>query len=232
MKCAIMQPTYLPWPGYFNLMAQVDIFVFLDDVQYERRSWQSRNRIILNNQPSWITVPVRSLQQSQIINTIELDDEQNWRHKHLSLLKHTYSKHPYQKEVMNSVCCLSDKSIKKLIDLNINLIQTFSDGLGLTCKLLLASDLNVDGKRSEHLYKICQYLKCDEYLSPLGSKDYLEEDGVFEKSAVKLSFQQYEPSPYPQLKSSSFIDHLSIIDVVANLGWQQSLEYVRTGSVS
>jgi len=231
MKCAIMQPTYLPWAGYFNLIAQVDVFVFLDDVQHERQSWQSRNRILLNNQPYWISLPVKRLTHSQIINTIELDDMRNWRRKHLQLLEQTYSKHPYRREILNDIQCLSDKSINYLADLNIHLVRKFSDSLGLTTSFLRASDLNIGGKRSEHLYKICDYLNCDTYLSPLGSKEYLQEDRVFDNSAIKLLFQEYEPLPYPQLKCPNFISHLSIIDVIANNGWHKTLEYVQTGKI-
>ncbi|MFO0128421.1 MAG: WbqC family protein [Pseudanabaena sp.] len=226
-----MQPTYLPWAGYFNLISQADIFVFLDDVQYERRSWQSRNRILLNNKPYFLTVPVHSLTQSQIINTIKLDDSQNWRAKHFKTVEHTYSKHPYQKEILIILQCLFDKSVQNLSELNIVLIQTLSGYLGLSKKFLRASDLNIDGKRSEHIFKICEYLNCNEYLSPIGSKEYLQEDKVFEQSKIKLSFQKYEPATYPQLKCPNFISHLSIIDVVANIGWQGTLEYIKNGKI-
>jgi WbqC-like protein family len=232
MKCVIMQPTYLPWSGYFNLIAQADIFVFLDDVQYEKCSWQNRNRIPLKNQPYWLSVPVQHSGHTQLINTIRLDDQRNWRYKHLRLLEQTYSKHPYQKEILSSVQCLVDRSIVHLADLNIRLIQIFSDSLGLTTKFLRASKLNIGGKRSKHVLNICEYLNCDEYLSPIGAKEYLREDGVFENSAIKLSFQHYDPSPYLQLKCNNFISHLSILDVVANIGWQKTLEYVQTGKTT
>lgn len=231
MKCVIMQPTYLPWAGYFNLIAQADIFVFLDDVQYEQRSWQSRNRILLEGQPRWITVPVRCLTQSQIIQTIQVDDEQKWRHKHFQLLKQAYAKHPYLKEVLDSIQAISDYSISYLADFNIKMICKFSENLGLSPKFERASNLQLGGKRSEHLFKICEYLGCDEYLSPIGSLQYLAEDGVFENTAINLEFQHYLPTAYPQLKSTTFISHLSIIDVVANLGWQQASNYVLNGRI-
>lgn len=226
MKCVIMQPTYMPWAGYLNLISQADIFVFLDDVQYEQRSWQSRNRILLNGQPRWITVPVRCLSQLQVINTIQIDDEQKWRHKHFQLIKQSYTKHPYIEEVLEVVKIILDTTINSLADLNIQLIQAFSANLGIFPQFKRASDLNVSGKRSEHLFKICQSVGCDEYLSPVGSTQYLMEDGVFDNSSIRLLFQDYIPTPYPQMKSDSFLSHLSIIDVVANLGWQQASKYV------
>ncbi len=232
MKCVIMQPTYLPWAGYFNLISQADIFVFLDDVQYEKSSWQSRNRIILNNQSHLLSVPVQKLSLSQTISTIKLDDRRNWRTKHFKTIEHAYSKHPYQKEILMILQGLFDKSVQNLSELNICLIQILSEHLELSTKFLRASDLNIDGKRSEHIFKICEYLNCNEYLSPIGSKQYLQEDKVFEQSKIKLLFQEYEPMPYPQLKCLNFISHLSIIDVVANIGWQGALEYIQNGKIN
>ena len=74
-----MQPTYLPWAGYFNLIAQVDVFVFLDDAQFQKNSWHNRNRILLNHGTHWITVPVNRKALSQTINKSSVDEKQNWK---------------------------------------------------------------------------------------------------------------------------------------------------------
>jgi hypothetical protein len=86
MICAIMQPTYLPWAGYFNLISQSDVFVFLDDAQFQKNSWHNRNRILVNHLPHWITLPVRHAALCQTIRQTELDDSKNWRRKHIKLL--------------------------------------------------------------------------------------------------------------------------------------------------
>jgi len=230
MKCAIMQPTYLPWSGYFNLIANVDIFVFLDDVQYVSREWQNRNRILLSGKPHWITVPVKRLHQTQKIYTIEVDDEQEWRVKHIKMLSHAYSKHPYKEEVISLVSTiLEDKSITHLSSLNVKLVQAFCArlALNLNTRFIRASELhNVSGKRSEHLLKICTHLGCNEYLSPVGAKNYLQEDGDFQNSGVKLTFQDFTPKYYPQKNQEYFVSHLSIVDVVANIGWTASRDYI------
>jgi len=87
--------------------------------------------------------------------------------------------------------------------------------------------LVLGGKRSDHLLQLCRCLSCNEYLSPVGSADYLAEDGVFEQSEVHLTFQKFSPIPYPQKGVAEFYSHLSIVDVVANLGWTGAAEYVR-----
>lgn len=228
MRCAIMQPTYLPWAGYFNLISQVDKFVFLDDVQFEKRSWQSRNRVILNKQITWLTVPVSQVSQQQIIRTVELAEEPHWRNKHVRVLEHAYAKHPYKHEVFNIAQLIADTATPYLVDLNIVLIKAIAERLGLSPKFFRASDLAVGGKRSEHLFRICETLQCEEYLSPVGSAEYLAGDGIFDNGTVRLFFQDYVPQPYMQKGLEDFVSHLSIIDVAANIGWAEAAEYIKS----
>ncbi len=229
MKCAIMQPTYLPWAGYFNLIAEVDIFVFLDDVQFETRSWQSRNRMLVNGKSHWITVPVINAGRSQIINTVKVDDTQKWREKHVNMLHHAYARHQFKSELVDVMSIIIDKGLDKLADLNITIIRNIAAKMGLNPLFVRASDLNLGGKRSEHLLTICRNLKCDEYLSPVGSADYLIEDGVFDQSGITVSFQNFIPEEYVQMEANDFVSHLSIVDIVANMGWSDAIKYIRNG---
>lgn len=226
MKCAIMQPTYLPWSGYFNLISQVDVFVFLDDVQYERQSWQNRNRALVGGKAHWLTVPAVRLELTQIFNTVKVDDTQGWRKKHIQLLEQTYGKHPHGKEMLDAARGLTDASVTGLADLNIKLIGEFSRRMDLEPRFVRSSELGVEGQRSERLLKICRHFGCDEYLSPVGSAEYLAEDKVFDSASVKLSFQQFKAAPYAQHKNQAFVESLSIVDVAANLGWAQARDYV------
>lgn len=231
MKCVIMQPTYLPWSGYFNLIAQADVFVFFDDVQFEKGSWQSRNRILVNGQAHFITVPTVRESLSQHINTIQTDTKQKWRLKHTKLLQATYGKHPYGQAVLEITNTILDESFALLAELNINLIAAISEKLNLRPRFVRSSELNITGQRSERLLKFCQHFGCAEYISPVGSAEYLAQDGVFENAPVKLTFQQYTPGVYEQKGADDFISHLSIVDVAANIGWDNAAEYVRSGQV-
>ncbi len=228
MRCAIMQPTYLPWAGYFNLMANVDLFVFLNDVQFERRSWQCRNRILINGSPQWLTVPTTSSQTDRI-DEILVDDTQQWRKKHIKSLKWTYGRHPYAQELSDVLAIIEDQSITSLSELNIHLIKHFARRLRLEVQFKRANELGADGKRSNHLLSLCRLLGVTQYLSPQGSKDYLVSDAVFEGSGIQLSFQEFTPGCYPQRDCKSFTSHLSIIDVLTNLGAEAAAEYVHTG---
>ena len=103
MRCAIMQPTYFPWAGYFNLISRVDAFVFLDDVQFMRQSWHNRNRVLLGGVPHWLTVPVERVSLECRIDEVEVDDKHRWRDKHVKLLRNVYSKHPHGKDLLSVI---------------------------------------------------------------------------------------------------------------------------------
>lgn len=227
---SIMQPTYFPWAGYFNLISQVDVFIFLDDVQFEKCSWQNRNRILAEGKPLWITVPSIRRSLSERISEIQIDDRNRWREKHIKTLTQAYSKSPFKNEMLEMAGGVLDENFRALAELNIRIIQNIAEKLDCAPKFVRASAITVEGTRSERLLNMCRKFSCDEYLSPVGSRDYLEEDGVFSNSSTKLLFQDYTPGTYTQCKQPVFVSHLSILDVIANLGLQQAKSYIRTGN--
>jgi len=226
MRGAIMQPTFFPWAGYFNLISRTDAFVFLDDVQLEKQSWQTRNRILLNGEPSWISAPVMHQNLQQKICEVEVSEKTPWRTKLLRTLTQGYARHPYRDEMLEVAKALEELRTPLLADLNIGLIMIICEKLGIAGNFSRSGDMGISGERSERLIGICEQLKCDEYLSPAGSRDYLAEDRFVERTAVRLMFQDYTPEPYPQPKTTGFVSHLSILDVAASLGWERAAEYV------
>lgn len=230
MKCAIMQPTYLPWAGYLNLMSQVDVFVFLDDAQYERGSWQNRNRILLGGQPHWLTIPVQRAYLGQSIMDVQVDDKLNWRQKHHRLLSQTYGKHPFVTQMLEDAQLLLSPDLTSLSDLNIALIERLCDRLGVTTKRIRSSSLHIPGKRTDRLIAILEHLGASDYISPVGSRDYLIQDDFAAKTDVRLSYHTFTPGPYPQRGAPEYVSHLSILDVLANLGTQKTIDYVLTGT--
>jgi hypothetical protein len=226
MRCAVMQPTYFPWAGYFNLIKVVDVFVFLDDAQYERSSWQNRNRVLVGGMPHWLTVPVVRDHLGDTLDRVRTDEKLPWRRKHVALLKQTYGNHPFGADaLMLTESLISDHSLGVLADLNIRIIGSLCDKLGIATPRLRASELDVAGKRTDRLIKICARLKCDEYLSPPGALQYLAKDGFSEKASARLLINDYQPEPYEQRGSKDFVSHLSIIDIVAHLGWEKAAQY-------
>lgn len=227
MKCAIMQPTYIPWAGYFNLIASVDVFVFLDDVQFSKGSWQQRNRIAVGGKELFLTVPVlKSGKSSQLINEVKTDLRNPWGKKHLATLRQAYSKHPFGETMIQAVENTLTEPSHLLANTSIEIIQRIAQNLNLRAQFIRSSQLKADGKKSAHVIELCRELNADIYLSPVGSKDYIEEEGLFTKSSIKLIYQNFELKEYPQKKSDSFLSHLSILDMIANIGFEESKKYV------
>lgn len=228
--CVVMQPTFLPWAGYFNLISMADVFVLLDDVQFEKQSWQHRNRVLVNGMPHWITVPVHRKQLTQKINTVKINNSSSWREKQVRLLEQNYSKHPEFDVLKEVLSAIADTSIEFIAELNIKIIKIICSIIGLGSTFYRSSELNINGQRSKRLISICDRFGCDVYLSPFGSKEYLRQDGAFEKSHINLFFQDYTPQNYTQKGSDEFIGYLSLFDVIANIGSDETKEYVINGT--
>ncbi|MBF0282572.1 MAG: WbqC family protein [Zetaproteobacteria bacterium] len=222
----VMQPTFLPWAGYFNLMAQADVFVFLDDVQLEKQSWQTRNRLLSNGNVQWVSATIRHVQLSQTIAETQTLIDVRWSKKLMRGFSQNYSKHPYYDAALEIMNSLADHANGTLAGLNEAVIRHVAMRLGISTPMYRASDLNIAGVRSNRLIAFCEHFEANEYISPVGSADYLDEDGFSEKASAKLRFQDYTPLPYFQKGTKEFISHLSIVDVVANLGWDATYKYV------
>jgi hypothetical protein len=222
-----MQPTYLPWAGYFNLLWQADRFVFLDDVQFERQSWQCRNRILLNGEEHLLVVPVKREGLGAPISQAVISTHNNWRQNHWRTLVSAYAKAAHGREALDLLQPFYEgDETASLSALNRSIILALTEALGIHKNVVLASELGCEGARSVRLANICWELNCDEYLSPIGSKDYLREDNFEILSNVRLSFQEFTPFSYPQYRSKSFVPRLSVIDVIANMGIGYASAYI------
>lgn len=228
--CAIMQPTYLSWSGYFSLMASVDVFVFLDDVQFERRSWQTRNRILFEGVEKLLTVPVKKTLREDLIKNIEVDYSTGWQTSHFGILKQAYGKAPCFGEVVELLKETISIRDYKISDMNIKFISKCADLFEIKCSILKASDFGCRGKRTDHLAELCRRVGAEKYISPVGSMQYLEADGFQNRHNMCLGFFDFAPREYKQIGSASFISHLSIIDVVANIGIDGAKKYIRNGT--
>lgn len=217
--CAIMQPTYLPWSGYFSLIKAVDLFIFLDDVQFNRSSWQSSNQILSKNKVTKIKVPTIKMPLKTNISEINLDNSTGWQDNHFNIIKNSYFDRPgfnYLMPILEDV--LLNTRFDKLINLNIKLISVLSEILQKKTTFKLASSLDVSGKRSEHVANLCKSVGSKQYISPLGAAQYLKEDDFENRYGIKLLFHKFNHIEYNQISSAKFFSHLSIIDSIANLG--------------
>ena len=223
-----MQPTYLPWIGYFDLMGNVDAFVFLDDVQFSKQSWQQRNRIRTATGPQWLTIPVTKSSGQRILEA-ELVDSGFCR-KHLLSVEQNYRKTPHFGTHFSSFAeVLQNGADTGLLgEFNISLICWIAAAFGIRVPFFQSSAMGICGLRSERLARICVALEATAYLSPLGSRTYLlEELDQFDRRGISVSFQHYEHPIYRQLYRP-FIPFLSAIDLLFNEG-PESLKIIRSG---
>jgi hypothetical protein len=226
---AIMQPTFLPWLGYFDLMDQVKTFIFLDNVQFEKQSWQQRNRIRTANGLEWLTVPVFiNGKFGQNITDVEIADIQ-FPKKQLKTLENNYSRTKYFYEYWPKFeKIFKDASLNhSLLDLNTNLIKLIAELLEISCRLEMASDYGPINGRIDRLIELISRSESVNYLSPVGSKDYLLNDlDKFNNSDISVYMHKYLPIEYEQLHSP-FLDGASAIDVLFNCGAKASVDMMR-----
>ena len=230
MKVAIAQPTYLPWLGYFDLLDQVDTFVLLDTVQFEKQSWQQRNRIKTPTGLQWLTVPVVFRGRlGQHILDVEIREPDFWR-DHLRAIELNYRRAPFFDKYYPSLNELmrSTSSGLRLADLTVGLLRWLAKMLGIATPVVRSSELTVSGKRTQLLAEVCSLLGASTYISPLGSADYLlNELPILTERGVDVVFQHYEHPAYRQL-FPPFEAHASVLDVLFNEG-ENSLPIIRSG---
>ena len=223
-----MQPTYMPWLGYFDLIDQVDCFVFLDSVQFDRRSWQQRNRIKGQDGVHWLTAPVQSKgKRDQLILETRLDHETGFAAKQLSTITHLYTKAPFFGQYIPELSAVLNEPRELLARLNVDLIHWLCAKMGIATKTVNSSSLDVEGKKVELLIEICKVLGADRYVSPQGSRGYIDENNLFGPNGIELTYQSYNHPEYRQLHGD-FVPYLSAIDLLLNEG-PDSLSIIRAG---
>jgi hypothetical protein len=233
MRVAIMQPTYFPWAGYFNLIRSADVFVFLDDAQFERGTWHNRNRVLVEGEAHWLTVPTIRERLGSPLNEVRTDEKLPWRRKHVALLRQNYGKHAYGGEMLDlAALAIGEVGDSLLASLSMRIIAECCRQLQIRTPLLRASEIGVPGTRSARVASICDHLKSDEYLSPPGALEYLLADGFSNLTPARLLIQEFLPEPYAQRGAAAFVSHLSIIDVAANLGWAAAAGYIGRGATT
>lgn len=227
MKCAAMQPCYLPWLGHLRLMAMVDHFVFLDDAQYSKNSWHNRNQILLSDgQVSWLTIPVSKEGLSATLNKTRIDTNPCWRKKHIKTLQHSYGRHPHFADLLEIIEMIENGAQEFLADINCDLLQFAALRCGIQSRIERSSAIPVAGQRTERLEKFCHFYNCGTYVSTPGAREYLETDLFGVNIGLKLHFMDIEFSSYSQKGLTSFVPHLSFVDALANVGWDGIAELI------
>ena len=218
-KIAIDQSNYIPWKGYFDMINMVDEFVLYDDVQYTKRDWRNRNKIITPTGPRWITIPVVVKGKFfQKIKDVEVADA-GWIDVHLKTLQAFYSRAPFYRQYKDYIASLYDKCRTEdhLSRINYIFLKGLCDLIGIKTKLTFSSAYELCDGKNERLLTIIRQSGSDYYLSGPAAKDYIDES-MFQAQGVALEWMDY--SGYPEYKQQwdSFDHGVTILDLLFNVG--------------
>lgn len=216
MRVGIIQSSFLPWRGYFDFIDDVDLFVFLDDVQYTRRDWRNRNRFKMAQGTGWVTVPVRYAERGQTIEEILVDYDQPWDAKLLRLLEHSYGRTPYFERYIGPLRGLMEQRLRRLSELNIALTRWLMEELEIGTEIRRSRDFAPYGAKTERLLSILQKAGASHYLSGPSARDYLDEE-AFRTVGIGLSYKSYHYPDYPQ-PYPPFDGQVSVLDLLFNCG--------------
>ena len=223
----IHQPDFIPYLGFFDRLDKADIYVVFDNVQYVRssRGWTSRDKIKTANGERWITVNTQKAPRDTAINQILLSEDDSWRQDHINLLTQNYRKAPYFDEIMPYIRELYQFSCERMMDFNLKSIEMLIKLFDIRIEIVMASDLQPEGKSNELIIDVMKRLGCRRYLSGVGARDYYVPE-LYEKAGVEVIWQDFKHPVYPQ-QFGEFIPYLSSIDLLFNCGIEQSRKILR-----
>lgn len=220
MQVAIHQPEFLPWLGFFYKMALADKYVVFDHVQFKKRYFENRNRIVSpKKEISYISVPVKTKgRYTQSICDVEIDNTQRWKDKLLKKIQHFYSKAAYFKEYYEDLYSLINvKEYNYLLELNVAIISYFRRHIGISTPMVYSSEFDVDSyKGSDLILQLCILNKAKVYLCGISGRNYLNLKD-FKDNNIKIQWMDYKSPAYSQL-CEGFVPNMSTLDLLFNHG--------------
>ena len=217
---AIHQPEYLPWLGFFKKMMNVELFVFLDDVQFRKKGWQNRNRIRINDGTTLLSIPVHTHSYPKI-NEVTIDNEKNWSIRHKKSILYNYARAPYFDEIKDFVESIFEKKFQYLVDLNTEIIKFIMNELEIKSKIVFSSELEISKKGSDRVLDICKAVGADHYITGTFWAESNLRVEEFKKSNIDVEFQKFQHPIYKQIHGE-FIPEMSIIDLLFNEGRKEA----------
>lgn len=232
MNVVILQPSYIPWRGVFDQIQRADLFVFYDDVQYDKRGWRNRNQIKTPHGKQWLTIPVysRGAQTQNIpIHQIRIVWETPWNEIHLRTIQQSYSKAPHFERYLSLLELFFQRHDELLADFTIDFTIALARELGNTHTRFIRSS-GIDGinrQKTDRLIQILQAVGATHYISGPSAQDYIENE-KFDRAGITLEYMQYEYPEYPQLYPP-FDPQVSILDLLFMTGLEAP-QYIFKGS--
>jgi len=216
LKAAIHQPHSFPYPGFFHKLSLADIFVIMDETQYDKR-FTNRNIILDSHGPVWLTIPIDKTHRFSPNKDVRINDELPWRKEHWKKLMISYTNAKFFNLYATELKEFYDKSWSSLFEFDLETTRKTMEWLGIRVPIVKESDLLVNTVGTQRLVDLCKAVGADTYVSGKGGENYMDE-ALFKSSGLKVEHQSYSASPYPQRFSESFVPDLSILDMLANVG--------------
>ena len=227
MRLAIMQPYFMPYIGYFQLMNSVDRFIIYDNIQYTKKGWINRNRILVNGKDQLITLPIKK--DSDYLSVMERELSESWdkdKNKMLNIIKTSYSKAPYFQETFELILKCLNSSEVNLFKFIYDSIVLINDYIEIKTPIVISStiDTNHALKSQDKVLSLCKSQNADIYINTIGGVELYDKE-TFKQNGIELNFIKSNPIRYKQF-SNEFIPWLSIVDVMMFNSKEQIKEYI------
>jgi len=222
----IIQPSYIPWIGFFSMLILVDSVIFLDDVQFDKGGWRNRNRVRNLDGSLWLSVPInQSGLVDKMINEVEIVDDNLWKQKHIKTLKLNYPN--ASPTLLFNIIEIIENASNSLIELNLNFINFISNYLNIEMNSSLSSSYPVNRDQNMRLVELCKSSNSNTYLSGPAARSYISIE-IFEFADITVKWFEFdEKRQYPQ-RGSEFIPYLSILDLILNNSQLYAELYVKS----
>jgi len=227
-----MQPAFLPWQGLFGLVAESDVFVLLDDFQFQRHSYHQRNRIRLaGGGETWISLPVAHPRDGTfpLLREAVPQVDAKWRRRVKTTLDQSYGRAPHHAALRSDFDAWIDAPWPSVADMNIAFIRLVARLLEFQPQWLRSSELGATGERSARVLDLLRRCGARTYLCARGSFEYMVADDLFPVADVDVVFQEFDPVPYAQSRSAGFVSHLSVLDALFEVGAAHTRDLVLAG---
>jgi hypothetical protein len=219
------QLNYLPYAGLLSKINSSDKFLYLSKVQFEKKSWQSRNRILSKNKDFLLSVPVINKNVKQLIADVRINNKINWKKKHLKSIEINYSKTKYFNDYINFFRTFYEKDWIYLAEMNEYFLKYIIQELQIKTEILSDRDLNFKKKKNDFIIEICNHFKANEYLSNKGSEKYIDLE-LFKKNKINHYFVDYHDTDYRNQTNLS-VTNLSVIDMLFHCGSKKTSKIIK-----
>lgn len=220
MNCVILQPSYIPWRGYFHQISKADLFIFYDDVQYDKHGWRNRNQIKTAQGKQWLTIPVHSagVTAGIPINQVRIDWSKPWAQNHLKALTFSYARAPFFQTYRSLLESFYARHDELIADFTIATTVALAGELGLSqTRFMRASEIpGIQGQRTDRLVELLKRVGATHYISGPSARDYIEQD-KFDAAGITLEYMVYDYTEYPQLYPP-YEPQVSILDLLLMTG--------------